>query len=276
MKNKIFEIFVDTSHRIDKLKLINNGQTALTYFGYLNNKKSIFKILKKDSNKILKNNFYNKHISIKIIKENLFPKIIHSDKKNSLYVYEYFDGKQVNTLNKELIIKTAKKLKKLHALDVDKKLNTFNSQINFYIKEIKKNKNNKILREGIKLYKKFKDDESDNVISHNDLNKSNILFNNHKICFIDYDYVSINNRFSDLARIFSSYKFTEKDINIFLDIYGLDNSKNNFHTIKDWQLMNLYTDLIWFYFLIENGLDLNKQNRNYLFLTEELIKQQMQ
>ena len=76
MKNKIFEIFVDTSHRIDKLKLINNGQTALTYFGYLNNKKSIFKILKKDSNKILKNNFYNKHISIKIIKENLFPKII--------------------------------------------------------------------------------------------------------------------------------------------------------------------------------------------------------
>ena len=40
--------------------------------------------------------------------------------------------------------------------------------------------------------------------------------------------------------------------------------------------MNLYTDLIWFYFLIENGLDLNKQNRNYLFLTEELIKQQMQ
>ena len=59
-----------------------------------------------------KNNFYNKHVSTKIIKKNLFPKIIHSDKKNSLYVYEYFDGKQVNTLNKELIIKTAKNLKK--------------------------------------------------------------------------------------------------------------------------------------------------------------------
>ena len=274
MKNKIFEIFVDTSHKIDKLKLINNGETSLTYFGYLNNKKSIFKILKKDSNKILKNNFYNKYVSTKIIKKNLFPKIIHSDKKNSLYVYEYFDGKQVNTLNKELIIKTAKKLKKLHTLDVDKKLITFNSQINFYIKEIKKNKNNKILKEGIKLYKKLKNNESDNVISHNDLNKSNILFNNHKICFIDYDYVSINNRFSDLARIFSSYKFTEKDINIFLEIYGLDNSKNNFHTIKNWQLMNLYTDSIWFYFLMENGL--NKQNQNYLFLTEELIKQQLQ
>ena len=38
--------------------------------------------------------------------------------------------------------------------------------------------------------------------------------------------------------------------------------------------MNLYTDSIWFYFLMENGL--NKQNQNYLFLTEELIKQQMQ
>ena len=173
-----------------------------------------------------------------------------------------------------MIIKTAKKLKKLHALDVDKKLNTFNSQINFYIKEIKKNKKNKILREGIKLYKKFKNNESDNVISHNDLNKSNILFNNHKICFIDYDYVSINNRFSDLARIFSSYKFTEKDINVFLDIYGLDNSKSNFHTIKDWQLMNLYTDLIWFYFLEES--DLNFFNQNMIVRAKKLIKQQMQ
>ena len=123
-----------------------------------------------------------------------------------------------------------------------------------------------LISDGIKVPEKY-----ENML---DLNKSNILFNNHKICFIDYDYVSINNRFSDLARIFSSYKFTEKDINIFLEIYGLDNSKNNFHTIKNWQLMNLYTDSIWFYFLMENGL--NKQNQNYLFLTEELIKQQMQ
>ena len=73
---------------------------------------------------------------------------------------------------------------------------------------------------------------------------------------------------------YSAHINLQKKTLIFLEIYGLDNSKNNFHTIKNWQLMNLYTDSIWFYFLMENGL--NKQNQNYLFLTEELIKQQMQ
>ena len=274
MKKNILDIFSETNHKISQLRLIRNGETSSTYFGYFNNKKSIFKILKKNMDKNLENNFYGQKISNQIVKENLFPKIIYSDHKNSLYVYEYFEGKELQTLNKELIIMIGSKLKKLHSLDLNKNLNSFESQIYLYIHKINKNKNNKILKEGIKLYTKLKNNKFDNVVSHNDLNKSNILFNNHKICFIDYDYVSINNRFSDLARIFSSYKFTEKDINIFLDIYGLDNSKNNFHTIKNWQLMNLYTDSIWFYFLMENGL--NKQDQNYLFLTEELIKQQMQ
>ena len=56
MKKNIAEIFSKTNHKISKLKLIRNGETSYTYFGYFNNKKSIFKILKKDSHKNLENN----------------------------------------------------------------------------------------------------------------------------------------------------------------------------------------------------------------------------
>ena len=274
MINNIEKIFSETNHKISRLKLIRNGETSFTYFGYLNNKKSIFKILKKDSHKNLENNFYTQKISNEIVKKNLFPKIIYRDNKNCLYVYEFYEGKEIKTLNKELIFKIGSKLRKLHSLNLDKNLKLFNTQIYSYIKNIKKNKNNKILREGIKLYKKIKKNKFDNVVSHNDLNNSNILFNNYEVKFIDYDYLSINSRFCDLARICSSYKFSKKDIKVFLESYGLDCNKNNLETLRSWQLMNLYTDLIWFYFLEES--DLNFFNQNMIVRAKKLIKQQMQ
>ena len=275
MKKNIAEIFSKTNHKISKLKLIRNGETSYTYFGYFNNKKSIFKILKKSINKNLENKFYFEKISRQIVKENLLPKIIYSDNKNSLYVYEYFDGKELKTLNKELIIKTGSKLKKLHSLDLDKNLKSFDSQINLYIKEIKKNKNNKILKEGIKHFTKLRDKNFDNVVSHNDLNNSNILFNNYEVRFIDYDYLSINDRFCDLARICSSYKFSKTDIKVFLESYGLDCSKNNLDILKSWQLMNSYTDVIWFYFIKESDLNFLSQNQ-MVAKAKKLIKQQKQ
>ena len=275
MKKNILDIFSETNHKISKLRLIRNGKTSFTYFGYFNNKKSIFKILKKNTDKNLENNFYSQKISEQIVKENLCPKIIYSDYKNSLYVYEYFEGKELQTLNKELIIMIGSKLKKLHSLDLNKNLNSFESQIYLYIHKINKNKNNKILKEGIKLYTKLKNNKFDNVVSHNDLNNSNILFNNYEVRFIDYDYLSINDRFCDLARICSSYKFSKKDIEVFLESYGLVSNKNNLDILQRWQLMNLYTDVIWFYFLKESEFNIYNQNE-MIVRARKLIKQQKQ
>ena len=275
MKKNILDIFSETNHKISKLRLIRNGETSFTYFGYYNNKKSIFKILKKNTDKNLENNFYSQKISNQIVKENLFPKIIYSDYKNSLYVYEYFEGKELQTLNKELIIMIGSKLKKLHSIELDKNLNSFESQIYLYIQKINQNKNNKILKEGIKLYTKLKNNKFDNVVSHNDLNNSNILFNNHEVRFIDYDYLSINDRFCDLARICSSYKFSKTDIEVFLESYGLVCNKNNLGILKSWQLMNLYTDVIWIYFLKESEINIYNQNE-MIIRARKLIKQQKQ
>ena len=275
MKKNIIDIFSETNHKISKLRLIRNGETSFTYFGYFNNKKSIFKILKKNTDENLENNFYSQKISNQIVKENLFPKIIYSDHKNSLYVYEYFEGKELQTLNKELIIMIGSKLKKLHSLDLNKNLNSFESQIYLYIHKINENKNNKILKEGIKLYTKLKNNKFDSVVSHNDLNNSNILFNNYEVRFIDYDYLSINDRFCDLARICSSYKFSKKDIEVFLESYGLVCNKNNLDILQSWQLMNLYTDVIWFYFLQESEFNIYNQNE-MIVRARKLIKQQKQ
>jgi len=275
MNKNILDIFSETNHKISKLRLIRNGETSFTYFGYFNNKKSILKVLKKNTDKNLENNFYSQKILNQIVKENLFPKIIYSDYKNSLYVYEYFEGKELQTLNKELIIMIGSKLKNLHSLDLDKNLNSFESQIYLYIQKINENKNNKILKEGIKLYTKLKNNKFNNVVSHNDLNNSNILFNNYEVRFIDYDYLSINDRFCDLARVCSSYKLSKTDIEIFLESYGLECSENNLAILKSWQLMNIYTDVIWFYFLKKSEINISNQNE-MIVRAKKLIKQQKQ
>ena len=192
MKKNILDIFSETNHKISQLRLIRNGETSSTYFGYFNNKKSIFE-----------------------------------------------------------------------------------SQIYLYIHNINENKNNKILKEGIKLYTKLKNNKFDNVVSHNDLNNSNILFNNYEVRFIDYDYLSINDRFCDLARICSSYKFSKTDIEVFLESYGLDCSKNNLDILKSWQLLNSYIDVIWFYFIKESDLNFFSQNQ-MVAKAKKSIKQQKQ
>ena len=162
MKKNILDIFSETNHKISQLRLIRNGETSSTYFGYFNNKKSIFKILKKNTDENLENNFYSQKISNQIVKENLFPKIIYSDHKNSLYVYEYFEGKELQTLNKELIIMIGSKLKKLHSLDLNKNLNSFESQIYLYIHKINENKNTQF-----EFSEEFNIKKTNNIIDDN-------------------------------------------------------------------------------------------------------------
>ena len=52
-------------------------------------------------------------------------------------------------------------------------------------------------------------------------------------------------------------------------------SKNNLDILKSWQLMNLYTDVIWFYFLKESEFNIYNQNE-MIIRAKKLIKQQKQ
>ena len=52
-------------------------------------------------------------------------------------------------------------------------------------------------------------------------------------------------------------------------------NKNNLDILKSWQLMNLYTDVIWFYFLKESEFNIYNQNE-MIARAKKLIKQQKQ
>ena len=83
------------------------------------------------------------------------------------------------------------------------------------------------------------------MLSHNDLNFSNILIRNKEIIFIDYDYLTINSRYCDLSRIISTFDLNNNQISLFLESYGIENNNETYDKLKNWNHMNRLIDLIW-------------------------------
>ena len=81
--------------------------------------------------------------------------------------------------------------------------------------------------------------------------------NKKDIFFIDFEYSSINSKYSDISKIINSLELNDLEKNKFLKGYGIKNKNNDIDTkIKSWSLMNSYTELIWAMYLkkLSNGL----------------------
>ena len=125
-----------------------------------------------------------------------------------------------------------------------KNIHTFNEQINTYKKILNANKLPKVYTKLNALIKMSKTNNQQNVFSHNDLNPTNILFNKN-ICFIDYEYASLNNKFFDISKIMLSFDMKPNEQNVFLESYGIKNHIDIREKILLWKQINLYIDYIW-------------------------------
>ena len=101
------------------------------------------------------------------------------------------------------------------------------------------------------------------------------MFKNNKIVFIDFEYLSINSKYSDLSKLIDSLNLTTLEKDKLLEGYGIDeiNDKINLK-IKKWSLMNIYTELIWANYI--NEYKRNYFDKDYMNLLKKKIKQQKQ
>ena len=152
-------------------------------------------------------------------------------------------------------------------------MQTFEDQFNLYLSQLKPELNNRYLIEAVELFNHLKKYESENVFSHNDLNLENILTNKKDIFFIDYEYSSINSKYSDISKIINSLELNDLEKIKFLKGYGIENKSNDIDTkIESWSLMNSYTELIWALYLKKLSKGLIKEK--YLESLMTNIKQQ--
>lgn len=241
---------------IEDLILLREGETSNTFTGRLNRKKIILKVFKKFNTNFKTNSYLNKETLTELSNKKLHPKVLYKNKTKGILIYEYHE---ISSCKKDNMFfkKLGKRLKEIHELKNKKNIHTFNEQINAYKKILNTNKLPKVYTKLNALIKISKTNNQQNVFSHNDLNPTNILFNKN-ICFIDYEYASLNNKFFDISKIMLSFDMKPNEQNVFLESYGIKNHIDVREKILLWKQINLYIDYIWS--LIMENIHSKEQN----------------
>jgi len=241
---------------IEDLILLREGETSNTFTGRLNRKKIILKVFKKFNTNFKTNSYLNKETLTELSNKKLHPKVLYKNKTKGILIYEYHE---ISSCKKDNMFfkKLGKRLKEIHELKNKKNIHTFNEQINAYKKILNTNKLPKVYTKLNALIKMSKTNNQQNVFSHNDLNPTNILFNKN-ICFIDYEYASLNNKFFDISKIMLSFDMKPNEQNVFLESYGIKNHIDIKEKILLWKQINLYIDYIWS--LIMENIHSKEQN----------------
>ena len=192
------------------------------------------------------------------------PEVLFSDLPHGILIWRYIEGIEFSldeNSNSDFLKKLGNEIKKIHDIDIPKnKKKYFSNDINFYRNLLSDFPENVILRKGFNLYDKL--NNSDNyVFSHNDLNKTNLLWRD-RFFFLDWEYSSFNHPLFDIASISNAYNLSKVDRAILWKAYtNYEYSALNDKNLREWMLFCHYLEYIWSISLIQNGkIDQNVLN----------------
>lgn len=192
------------------------------------------------------------------------PEVLFSDLPHGILIWRYIEGIEFSldeNSSSDFLKKLGNEIKKIHDIDIPKnKKKYFSNDINFYRNLLSDFPENVILRKGFNLYDKL--NNSDNyVFSHNDLNKTNLLWRD-RFFFLDWEYSSFNHPLFDIASISNAYNLSKVDRAILWKAYtNYEYSALNDKNLREWMLFCHYLEYIWSISLIQNGkIDQNVLN----------------
>lgn len=139
--------------------------------------------------------------------KNIAAKPFILDLESDLMICEYLEGEHKSMLSKEDLLSIAEVLKKLHDIKIDKE--------SMVLKNLFTTQTQKV-REAFNVLEKY---PKEMHLCHNDLNPKNLLFSNHGVKCIDWEYAGINDRYFDLAAVSVEFLLDEEIEAHFLDSY---------------------------------------------------------
>nr|WP_307907091.1 phosphotransferase [Mycoplasmopsis bovis] len=146
--------------------------------------------------------------------------VIYED--DEIIVRHFVNKIPIDFQNSLIRFKIAKKIANLHNSKIKLIKNKISKRIAFYCK---KNKDHKLFNQTFSKQVKSKvllasKYLKNDVPSHNDLNRENILLaNNNEIMFIDLEYSSMNTRYFDIAYHCSDLDYSVEDEKAFINEY---------------------------------------------------------
>ena len=178
--------------------------------------------------------------------KNITVPLIHINEEGVKITKFIKDAKDLSniTLNDNLLIKIAKKIKELHSYEyVCSKDFSPLERLDYYLES---NPNptrelNSIIINKIKKYY----DNTKLIMCHNDLVPGNFLIKDDEVLIIDFEYASNNHPFFDVISFLSENNITDKKkIDLFINAYYDNNPPSNIEEmIEDFYD---FSDLLWY------------------------------
>lgn len=252
------------NHNLEIIKTIKSGPVSEISICNFDNIKAILRVDHPCAHKINVDRENEIFILSQLKILDFSPEVLFSDLSYGILVWRYIEGIEfsLDKDSKEVFLKTlGTELKKIHDIDLPKsKKKYFSNDINFYRNLLKEVPENIILHRGFDLYDKL--NNSDNyVFSHNDLNKTNLLWRD-RLFFLDWEYSSFNNPFFDIASLSNAYNLSKVDRAILWKAYtNNEYSVLNDTNLREWMHFCHYLEYMWSISLIQNGkIDQNTLN----------------
>ena len=178
----------------------------------------------------------------------LGPEILYHEASNGILIWRYIVGTQFNFISgsqTNLIKNLGVSLKSLHqSILPDRDIGAFKNSIATYEILLQEDSKETLINEGFKLYKDICEDGTDYVLSHNDLNKSNLLVDD-RFYFLDWEYAGINHPYFDVATLCHSLSLSNEDAQLLWEAYSNDGSLIDIKKLDQWILFTQYLDLFW-------------------------------
>ena len=252
------------NHNLEIIKTIKSGPVSEISICNFDNIKAILRVDYPCARKINVDRENEIFILSQLKILDFSPEVLFSDLSYGILVWRYIEGIEfsLGKDSNEVFLKTlGTELKKIHDIDLPKsKKKYFSNDINFYRNLLKEVPENIILHRGFDLYDKLNNSD-DYVFSHNDLNKTNLLWGD-RLFFLDWEYSSFNNPFFDIASLSNAYNLSKVDRAILWKAYtNNEYSVLNDTNLREWMHFCHYLEYMWSISLIQNGkIDQNTLN----------------
>lgn len=185
-------------------------------------------------------------IQYKASLKKIAPKPFVLDLDHAFMVTEFIKGSHKDKLKHRELIKLTKTIQKYHSFKIDEKEYDIKKDFIFYKKTLRDKDSKKIIRESFRELLKLKKFNKELVLTHHDLNAKNILFHQHKITIIDWEYAGINDLFFDLASLCYEFNLSQKEQKLVLKTYFKKLTSKKIAKLNSYMIIYKNLCILWF------------------------------